>query len=464
MSHVEAFKAMMRKEGLREDVVHTFINYYIKYVSGERGKLGNEFISPPATDKVENYGNLSREDQSLFSKLAICKLNGGLGTSMGLTKSKSLLPVFLSDTKEETTFLDVIIKQLIHLKEFKKVNPIFMLMNSYNTNDDTLDAIRGYNILKEQSIAPCFVQNKYPRIRKSDNTPLKDEDTNQNWNPPGHGDIYTALSGTGLLDKLIEEGIEYLFISNSDNLGATPDIKILTWMAEQKLPFVMEVCKRTEMDKKGGHLAQSKAGQLLLREVAQCPDDEIEQFQDIRYYSYFNTNSLWVSLQELKKVLEENENTMDLPLIVNPKTVGGEEVIQLETAMGAAISVFNGSKAIEVPRSRFIPVKKTDDLLLLWSGVYELDETGAIVLNRKYNRPPSIALDNRYFKTVDELYDRFAKARPDITHCTGLRIQGNIHIGENVSMIGDVDIIGTNQPYTISNRILEGYTLCHPST
>ncbi|MBN2830605.1 MAG: UTP--glucose-1-phosphate uridylyltransferase [Candidatus Cloacimonetes bacterium] len=463
MIYSEAFEAMMRAEGLSEDVVHTFVNYYVKYVNGERGKLGRDMISPPEESKVENYGNLTNIDSSLFSKLVICKLNGGLGTSMGLTKAKSLLPVFLSDNNEEITFLDIILKQIIRLKENNKVNPIFMLMNSYNTNDDTLDAISKYNFLKEQSIAYHFIQNKYPRIRKSDNKPLDSEDKNQNWNPPGHGDIYTALSGSGLLDELLDNGIEYMFVSNSDNLGATADIKILTWMAETKIPFVMEVCQRTEMDKKGGHLAQDNTGQLLLREVAQCPDDEIEQFQNIKLYSYFNTNSLWINLIVLKEILISKENTMDLPLIVNPKVVDGEEVIQLETAMGAAISVFRGSKAIEVPRSRFIPVKKTDDLLLLWLGIYKADSEDNIVLNRAFKVKPNISLDSEYFKTVDDLYERIGKTKPNLEHCTGLRIQGNVFIGENVSMVGDVDVIGTDHPYTINNRVLEGYTLCHPS-
>lgn len=77
--------------------------------------------------------------------------------------------------------------------------------------------------------------------------------------PPGHGDIYPSLLGSGMLERLLSEGIQYLFVSNSDNLGATLDLQLLQHFASSGAPFMMEVCERTAADKKGGHLARRKA-------------------------------------------------------------------------------------------------------------------------------------------------------------------------------------------------------------
>ncbi len=461
MDKVKLFMQKMEREQLGNEVVETFTQYFNSFVAGDRGLLTNKTISAPEEGDVIDFITLTEKKSEYLSKLAICKLNGGLGTSMGLTKAKSLLPVFNTNEGEELTFLDVTLKQLESLRK-NGSSTTFLLMNSYNTDADTKEAISKYNWLDEQKLDTCFIQNKYPRIRKDDFTPLNLEDEGANWNPPGHGDIYTALSATGILDKLIAEGIEYLFVSNSDNLGATPDIKILTYLIDNSIPFLMEVCRRTEMDKKGGHLARSNTGNLVLREVTQCPEDEIGEFQNINLYSFFNTNSLWINLKSLKQFMIDNDGKMKLPLIVNPKSVEGVDVIQLETAMGAAISVFNGAKALEVPRSRFIPVKKTNELLLLWSGVYILNEHYEVELASKFRKAPIIHLDQKYYKTVDALREKIWKHKPDMSRCRSLHIDGDVYIGENIAFIGDVSINGCDNKYVINNRRLEGLTLCHP--
>ena len=465
MVTTKPFIDKMTAAGMNSAVIDTFIGYYEKFLAGDRGMLTHDTISPTSEDHVEKYENLPEADVSLFSTLAVCKLNGGLGTSMGLTKAKSLLPVFPGDSENDDSisFLDITINQLLTIKEKEKVAPKFLLMNSYNTEADTLLAIEKYNLKEYQDIDITFTQNKYPRITKADNTLFQPEDEQKSWNPPGHGDIYTALYGTGILDKLIDSGTKYLFVSNSDNLGATPDSQILTWITNEKIPFLMEVCRRTDMDKKGGHLAQDHQGQLLLREVAQCPAEEIDEFQDINYFSYFNTNSLWINLDVLKERLVKHKYRMDLPLIVNPKVVDGIDVIQLETAMGAAISVFADSKAIEVPRSRFRPVKKTDELMLYWAGVFNLDRDYNVVLNEHLTEVPTIKLDPEYFKTVDQLYARIGKNMPDLRKCSSLNITGNIVFGENVSISGDLIIYGDEHEYVLKDKNLEGMIVCNSS-
>merc|ERR1719394_2020991 len=254
----------------------------------------------------------------------------------------------------------------------------FMLMNSFSTSKDTLEALAKYTSLGSGSDLE-FVQNKAPKVTKEDLTPASwPANADHEWCPPGHGDLYPAMLGSGTLDKLLGKGFKYMFVSNSDNLGATMDVKLLTYFASTKAPFMMEVATRTDADKKGGHLAKDAAtGGLLLRESAQCPEEDEKAFQDTSKYKFFNTNNLWVDLVALKGIFDKNGGAIPLPVMKNAKTVDPRDkkttkVIQLETAMGAAISAFPGASAILVPRTRFAPVKTTNDLLALRSDAYVL--------------------------------------------------------------------------------------------
>merc|ERR1719453_240671 len=349
----------MKAEGLGDAAIKAFKYSYSLLLSGEKGMIAESSISP-ATEvaKLEDIQKTIKQDTSLLKKTAVVKLNGGLGTGMGLDKAKSLLPV-----KDGDTFLDLIAKQVVDMRA-KYGGVKFMLMNSFSTSDDTNAFLKKYpDLAKDKSIE--FVQNKVPKIAKSDLSAATCPSAPDNeWCPPGHGDIYAALIGSGRLQDLLADGVEYVCVSNSDNLGATLDMDLLTYFAQSEAPFMMEVCRRTENDKKGGHLAVRNADQqLILRESAQCADEDEKDFQNIDKHMYFNTNTLWLRLDSLQKLIDESGGAIKLPVILNGKTVDPKDdastaVWQLETAMGAAIECFQGAKAVEVPRTRFAPVKK----------------------------------------------------------------------------------------------------------
>ena len=319
-------------------------------------------------------------------------------------------------------------------------------MNSFYTAEDTLAALNKNTRLIEgqKDIALSFLQNKVPKILADDLGPASSsEDPEIAWCPPGHGDLYTALLQSGILDTLLEKGYKYAFVSNSDNLGASLDLNILGYFANSGAPMLMEVAARTSADKKGGHLALEKStGKLILREVAQCPESDIDQFQDISKHRYFNTNSLWLDLHALKSVLDRENGVIPLPLIINKKTLdprdeASPKVFQLESAMGAALSVFDGAQAIEVSRSRFIPVKKTTDLLTLWSDIYRLEESGKL-LKTTTTPVASIDLDDNHFKAIDDFRARFSRGAPLLKECTSLKVLGDVSFGANVKVIGNV--------------------------
>ena len=321
------------------------------------------------------------EGDAPLDQAVVIKLNGGLGTSMGMSRAKSLLEV-----KDGLAFLDVIARQVLALRESSGARLPLVLMNSFYTRDDSLALLERYDDLASD-VPFDFVQHKEPKLLVDGLAPADwPPDRGLEWCPPGHGDIYPALLTSGMLATLLERGYRYAFMSNSDNLGAVLDPRILAWIAAEGLPYVCEVTDRTEADTKGGHIAVLKeTGGLILRETAQTPDEDMDAFTDVERHPYFHVNNLWVDLRALDALLRERDGVLGLPMIVNEKTVDPSDssspaVYQLETAMGAAIGVFEGARAIRVPRSRFVPVKKTSDLLVLRSDAYVLGDGARIEL------------------------------------------------------------------------------------
>ena len=249
-----------------------------------------------------------------------------------------------------------------------------------------------------------------------------------------------------MLDSLLEKGIRYAFLSNSDNLGATCDPDVAAWMVEHGLPYVAEVCKRTKSDRKGGHLAVRKSdGRIVLRDTAMVAEGEERYFRDIKRHSTFNANNVWINLEVLRERMTAKQGVLGLPIIVNHKNVdpadpSSPEVIQMESAMGTAIEVFEGSEAILVPRTRFRPVKTTNDLLVIRSDFFTLDE-GYHVVATVDAPEPYVDLDSAY-RFVSGFEQRFPKGVPSMRDCTSLRVIGDPVFGRNVRCVGEVLIDG----------------------
>jgi phosphoglucomutase len=263
--------------------------------------------------------------------------------------------------------------------------------------------------------------------------------------------LYAALVGSGRLDALLADGYKYMFVSNSDNLGATLDLKILTHFATTDAPFMMECCERTENDKKGGHLAvRNSDNQLILRESAMCAEEDEDAFQDVTKHRFFNTNNLWIRLDKLKEIIDKFGGFIPLPMIKNSKTVdpkddSSQKVVQLETAMGAAIECFSGASAIVVPRTRFAPVKKCDDLLLLRSDAYMINSDYIPMLNPLCGgKAPVISLDSKKYKLVGKLEEATLGGIPSLVHCQRLKIKGVVRMSKKTSFVGDVSIVNNS--------------------
>jgi UTP--glucose-1-phosphate uridylyltransferase len=443
----------MREAGASRPAVDAFTHYYRRLAGGESGLLPESEIEPvddvPDAEELPDPGKAAAE---ALDRTVVIKLNGGLGTSMGMTGAKSLI-----EAKDGYSFLDLIALQVLEDRRRHRVRLPLVLMNSFRTRDDSLAALERYPELRSD-VPLDFVQGKVPKLRADDLRPVSwPEDPSLEWTPPGHGDLYTSLVSSGMLEQLRARGYEHAFVSNSDNLGAVVEPRIAAWFEREQLPFVMEVADRTESDRKGGHISRRRGGGLVLRETAQTPDGDLDAFQDVERHRYFNANSLWVSLGSLERLMEERGNVLELPMIVNRKTVdpadsSSPEVIQLETAMGAAIDVFEGAAAIRVPRSRLVPVKTTDDLLAVRSDAYELTDD-----YRLRGRAPVIELDPGYFKLLGDFEQRFAHGPPSLSECERLTVQGDVLFGRDVTIRGAVTIDqGPGGPLRIPDRAVLG--------
>ena len=441
-------------------VIETFLRHYRRMIEGDTGMIGEAAIEPATRlPDSRKFGSYAAAGRAALGHAVIIKLNGGLGTSMGLDKTKSLLRV-----KEGLSFLDIIIRQILFIRKTYRCSTPLLLMNSFNTSDDTLKALARYPELARTQpgkIPLAFLQHQVPKIWQDDFMPVEwPMDRSREWCPPGHGDLYTALVNTGLLDLLLDQEFHYAFVANADNLGATPDPGILGFFATRRLPFMMEVTERTETDKKGGHLAVFRNGRFLLRERAQCPAHELTAFEDIAHHRYFNTNNIWIDLRRLKKMLGQCDNVLDLSLIINRKPVDPADpdspaVYQLETAMGSAISLFPDAQALRVPRSRFAPVKTTDDLLAVRSDAYVLTREKFLITNPKRTaNPPVVHLDPAFYRTLADFESRFPKGPPSLLHCKSLTIHGDIRFGRDLRLKGRVDLRNdTTRQIAIRDRL-----------
>ena len=441
MGNFAAFEEKMTAAGMGDAAIRAFRRNYESLLRNESGMIPENSIAPAENlTTLDDLSSTPPADAALLAQAVVIKLNGGLGTSMGLQGPKSLLAV-----RDGVNFLDLMVRQILDLRKTSGAPVRLLLMNSFSTSGDTLAHLQCYRAegLAEESEVE-LMQNQIPKIDAATLDPVSwPADPSLEWCPPGHGDLYPALVGSDWLDRLLAEGVRYAFVSNSDNLGAILDPVILRHFADSGAPFLMECTRRTAADRKGGHLAVRKAdGRLLLREVAQCPDTDLDAFQNIDLHPYFNTNNLWLRLDLLKEQLAADDGVLPLPMIRNNKTVDPRDknstpVIQLESAMGAAIECFDGSMAIDVPRSRFAPVKTTSDLLALRSDAYEVLDNGQVRLHAsREGKPPVISLSDEY-KLVDSIE---GLGVPGLIGCASLKVSGPVRFSAGVVIEGSVEI------------------------
>jgi len=446
-----------RKEFSKE--VDGIVKLFSRFLKNRKRVIDWGKIKPPPADMVVNYGNIPNcpDDrmQELGKKLVVLKLNGGLGTTMGCTGPKSAIEV-----RNDLTFLDLTVQQIRELNNIHKTNVPLVLMNSFNTHEETGKIIQKYVHSNVEVLT--FNQSRHPRILKETLTPLpnKFSANDSEWYPPGHGDVYLSLLNSGLLKQLLDQGREYIFISNVDNLGATVDFNILNMMHESKCEYIMEVTDKTRADVKGGTLIEYE-GKAKLLEIAQVPSNKVEEFKSIKKFKIFNTNNLWLNLKAIDRVMKENLLD-DMDIIVNPKSVDGKAVLQLEIAAGAAIQYFQNAKGINVPRSRFLPVKSTSDLFVVQSNLYSLTR-GELVMNpaRVFPTVPLVKLGDSFRKVSDYL-QRF-KGTPDVLELDQLTVSGDVTFGAGVVLKGTVIVVANHgsridipEGAVLENKVVSG--------
>ncbi len=451
----------MRADGAHEEAVRAFLSAYDRLLAGEQALIPSDSLTP--ADGVTALEELPDVDPARMTEVlgavALIKLNGGLATSMGLQQPKSLM-----EARDGRSFLEIIVGQTLALRRRHGVALPLVLMDSEVTRAPTLQALAAHAELADDGVAPDFLQSMIPKLDAETLAPASAPAAPAlEWCPPGHGDVYGALRRSGMLAALRERGIRYAMISNSDNLGAQLDPRVPAHMAARELPFLMEVVQGTEADRKGGHLARRRSdGRLVLRESAQTPPEDEASFRDFRRWRYYNTNNLWVDLDALAATLERSGGVLELPLIINRKTVDPRDadstpVIQLESAMGAAIGSFEGAELLLVPRTRFAPVKTTDDLLVLRSDVYTLsDEMAVEPIPERADAMPYVELDKRYYRIIDGFEQRFPAGPVSLRDAERLVVHGDVTFEAGVVVRGAVTVEAPQPRHIERGTVLEG--------
>jgi UTP--glucose-1-phosphate uridylyltransferase len=450
---IQAAEEKMRAAGQHSEAIANFRSAFERLAAGESGLLESAELEPAS--EVPALEGLPSADGHALDRVAVVKLNGGLATTMGLRQPKSLVHV-----REGHSFLDIIVGQAVTLRRRYDISLPLILMNSEVTREQT------WQVLQERNgdVAMEFLQGLEPKLDAATLEPVAwPDEPALEWAPPGHGDVYGALRRSGMLARLLEEGFEYAMISNSDNLGATVDPRIAAYLMENQAPFLLEVVEGTKAERKGGHIARRRDdGRLVLRESAQVPPQDSHSFGDYRHWRYFNTNNLWVGLRALSELLERQGGVLELPLIANHKTVDprdsdSPEVIQLESAMGAAIAVFEDARVLCVPRTRFAPVKTTDDLLLVRSDVYTLTpEWHLEPLPERAQALPFVELDPAYYKLLDGFEARFPAGPPSLREARRLVVNGDVTFEAGVVVRGAVEIDAPEPRWIAASTVLEG--------
>jgi UTP--glucose-1-phosphate uridylyltransferase len=447
----------MRAAGAHPEAIRAFERAYQRLESGETAMLPSAELEPAGD--VPALADLPEADpQEALAQVVVIKLNGGLATTMGLQQPKSLM-----EARDGKSFLDIIIGQTVALRRRYDVELPLVLMDSDSTREPTLHELERHPELSGNGIEPDFMQSVVPKLVADTLEPVSWPPAPAlEWNPPGHGDVYGALRRSGMLGELLQRGFRYAMISNADNLGSSVEARIAAHVADNDIPFLMEVAQGTEADRKGGHVARRIAdGRLVLRETAQTPESDQESFRDYRKWRWYNTNTLWVDLQVLAERLERSEGVLELPIIVNRKSVDPRDadstpVIQLESAMGAAIGSFDGAALLHVPRTRFAPVKTTDDLLVLRSDVYEVgDDLRVEPVPERADNLPFVELDKRYYRLIDAFEKRFPSGAPSLREAERLVVRGDVTFGAGVRVRGAVEL-EADSPTTIdADTVLE---------
>ncbi|KAK2804493.1 putative UTP--glucose-1-phosphate uridylyltransferase [Emmonsiellopsis sp. PD_5] len=426
-----------------EAEMDNFFSLFRRYLNDKaKGNiLSWDRIAPPQPDQVVEYNDLGNSASVDFlKKLAVIKLNGGLGTSMGCVGPKSVIEV-----RDGMSFLDLSVRQIEYLNRTYNVSVPFVLMNSFNTDEDTQSIIKKYEGHNIDILT--FNQSRYPRILKDSLLPAAKsyQSPITDWYPPGHGDVFESLYNSGTLDKLLERGVEIVFLSNADNLGAVVDMRILEHMMKSKAEYIMELTDKTKADVKGGTIINYE-GRARLLEIAQVPKEHTNEFKSIKKFKYFNTNNIWMNLRAIKRVVENNE--LEMEIIPNDKSIPADKkgeadisIVQLETAVGAAIRHFKGAHGVNVPRRRFLPVKTCSDLMLVKSDLYTLQHGQLVMDPNRFGGAPLIKLGSDFKKVSD--FQKRIPSIPRILELDHLTISGAVNLGRGVTLKGTVIIVAT---------------------
>eukprot|EP01102_Stenamoeba_stenopodia_P008629 TRINITY_DN2506_c0_g2_i1.p1 TRINITY_DN2506_c0_g2~~TRINITY_DN2506_c0_g2_i1.p1 ORF type:complete len:498 (+),score=130.22 TRINITY_DN2506_c0_g2_i1:156-1649(+) len=466
--------------GLNESEAEAFRRIQERYIRNRREQRDQRLdkLGVPDDKLFAQYESLPdcppEQIPVLLNKLVVIKLNGGLGTS--LMGSSTALPKSLIELQPDNTFLDVVVRQVEYLNNTFNVQVPLVLMNSFATDKATQKVLRKYENRNVKIYT--FVQTSYPRLFKDTLQPIAKGATqrdSKDWAPAGSGDVFESFHRTGLLEKFLNEGKEYAFISNVENIGGsvgTRTFRLINEVFKSQHEFLIEVTERTPTDHLGGVLVQDceRSNRIRSLELSQVPKEKLHLFKPNKF-RYWNTNSMWVSMGSLLTHIKQDQ--LKLSIISKHRNEDGRGSLQLEQPAGGAIQCFQRVEALVVPRHRFREVKTTADLFVLQSNLFKMEDNGLVTINpaRGFNSVPVIKFGNdRFFATLSEYKKRFKGKVPNLIELDHLTASGDVVFGSDVTLKGTVIIVANDGEHLdipdgaiLENKVVSGsfYILEH---
>ncbi|XP_006359120.1 UTP--glucose-1-phosphate uridylyltransferase isoform X1 [Solanum tuberosum] len=351
--------------------------------------VGKDKIYVLPYERLEPASEDATETKQLLDKLVVLKFNGNLGSDMGFSGPKSALEVC-----NGLTCLDFVVNHIESINSKYGCNIPLLMMNTPSTHDGIMKVLEKHPNKNIHTFTQS--QRQQENIEDmSESRTLNKSSAQEKLYPSNLLEVFLSLNSSGKLEPLISQGKEYFLLLQSENLAEVVDPKILNHLIKNSIEHCVEVMPTTSGT-----------------EETSLPPQEgrIQSKEHVK-----SINTMWMSMSCVERLLQRND-------------------------LGFTSSkFFDRAFAIDTPWSRYLPVERTSDLLILQSDLYTSVE-GTLVRNAARANPkdPSIELGPE-FGNVDDFRSLF-KSIPSIIELDSLKVTGDVWFGTGITLKGKVSI------------------------
>ncbi|WMV10962.1 hypothetical protein MTR67_004347 [Solanum verrucosum] len=373
--------------------------------------VGKDKIYVLPYERLEPASEDATETKQLLDKLVVLKFNGNLGSDMGFSGPKSALEVC-----NGLTCLDLVVNHIESINSKYGCNIPLLMMNTPSTHDGIMKVLEKHPNKNIHTFTQSQRQQENIEDMSEPRT-LNKSSAQEKLYPSNLLEVFLSLNSSGKLEPLISQGKEYFLLLQSENVAEVVDPKILNHLIKNSIEHCVEVMPTTSGTEETSLPPQE--GRIQSFKDLHCMMNLIFLFFIVRgpksKEHVKSINTMWMSMSCVERLLQRND-------------------------LGFTSSkFFDRAFAIDTPWSRYLPVERTSDLLILQSDLYTSVE-GTLVRNAARANPkdPSIELGPE-FGNVDDFRSLF-KSIPSIIELDSLKVTGDVWFGTGITLKGKVSI------------------------